>query len=179
MDGRRQYGGHAVCSGYAAACDGGPGGIAPTEILARQHFRTLCQLFGADADDTPIAEASPPYLEQPLRIAILTGSMRKPARAAVYEQIEAGEVDIAVGTHALIQDAVTFPKLGFIIVDEQHRFGVMQRAALRGKSDRSVHMLVMTATPIPRSLYLTLFGDLDVSIIDELPPGRKPIRTRW
>ena len=153
--------------------------MAPTEILATQHFRTLCQLFGADANDTPIAEAAPPYLERPLRIAILTGSMRKAARTAVYEQIEGGEIDIAVGTHVLIQDPVTIPNLGFIIVDEQHRFGVMQRAALRGKSDRSVHMPVMTATPIPRSLYLTLFGDLDVSIIDELPPGRKPIRTRW
>ncbi len=153
--------------------------MAPTEILAEQHFRTLCELFGADSDDAPVAEAAVGYLDRPLRIAILTGSLRKSQRTAIYEQIAAGEIDIAVGTHALIQEGVSVPNLGFIVVDEQHRFGVMQRAALRGKADRSVHMLVMTATPIPRSLYLTLFGDLDVSVIDELPPGRKPIRTRW
>ncbi|MEX0785634.1 MAG: ATP-dependent DNA helicase RecG, partial [Dehalococcoidia bacterium] len=153
--------------------------MAPTEILAEQHFRTLCGLFGADPDDGPVAEATPPYLDRPLRIAFLTGSVRAAQRRAVYEQIEAGEVDIAVGTHALIQQGVTFANLGFVIVDEQHRFGVMQRAALRDKSERSAHMLVMTATPIPRSLYLTLYGDLDVSVIDELPPGRKPVETRW
>ena len=158
--------------------------MAPTEILAEQHFRTLAQLFGADAADAPIAEAQPPYLDRPLRIALLTGGLRAREKSQIYEQIESGEVDIAVGTHALIQEDVSFARLGFITVDEQHRFGVMQRAALRQKSNGgedggSVHMLVMTATPIPRSLYLTLYGDLDVSVIDELPPGRKPVITRW
>jgi ATP-dependent DNA helicase RecG len=153
--------------------------MAPTEILAEQHFRTLCSLFGADTSNGSVAEATPPYLDRPLRIALLTGSLNAKAKSELYERIEAGEVDIAVGTHALIQGGVTFARLGFVIVDEQHRFGVMQRAALRDKSARSSHMLVMTATPIPRSLYLTLYGDLDASAIDELPPGRKPVVTRW
>ncbi|MCH8025835.1 MAG: DEAD/DEAH box helicase, partial [Chloroflexi bacterium] len=127
------------------------------------------------------------YLQRPLRIALLTGSLRAKQTSELRQRIEAGEVDIAVGTHALIQEGLTFPRLGFVVVDEQHRFGVMQRAALRGTSGgtepvqaaQSAHMLVMTATPIPRSLYLTLYGDLDVSVIDELPPGRKPVVTRW
>jgi ATP-dependent DNA helicase RecG len=164
----------------AAAANGHQAAImAPTEILAEQHFRTLQQLFAADAADSAIAEAAPPYLGRPLRIALLTGSVRSAQRAAVYEQIESGEIDVAVGTHALIQSGVAFAQLGFVAVDEQHRFGVMQRAALRSKAGRSAHMLVMTATPIPRSLYLTLYGDLDVSVIDELPPGRKPVVTHW
>ena len=161
--------------------------MAPTEILAEQHFRTLCQLFGADPEGSPAVEGEVAYLDRPLRIALVTGSLRKKQRSELHERIEAGEIDIAVGTHALIQEGVTFARLGFVTVDEQHRFGVMQRAALRDKSSgsetgetaRSVHMLVMTATPIPRSLYLTLYGDLDVSVIDELPPGRKPVVTRW
>jgi ATP-dependent DNA helicase RecG len=161
----------------AAANDHQSALMAPTEILAEQHFRTLCQLFGADAAGAPLAQSAPAYLGRPLRIALLTGSVRK--KADLYERIEAGEIDIAVGTHALIQGGLTFARLGFVIVDEQHRFGVMQRAALRDKSSRSAHLLVMTATPIPRSLYLTLYGDLDVSVIDELPPGRKPVITRW
>ena len=152
--------------------------MAPTEVLADQHFRTICGLFGAESDG-PIVEATPPYLDRPLRIGLLKGSMGAKQKTAVHEAIRAGDVDLAIGTHALIQEDVDFPNLGFVIVDEQHRFGVMQRAALRDKSERSVHMLVMTATPIPRSLYLTLYGDLDVSVIDELPPGRKPISTRW
>jgi len=163
----------AVANGHQSAF------MAPTEILAEQHFRTLCALFGADPHGAPLAEATPPYLDRPLRIALLTGSLRASAKAELYERIEAGDVDIAIGTHALIQGGVTFARLGFVIVDEQHRFGVMQRAALRDKSARSSHMLVMTATPIPRSLYLTLYGDLDASAIDELPPGRKPVITRW
>ena len=152
--------------------------MAPTEVLADQHFRTICGLFGAESDG-PIVEATPPYLDRPLRIGLPKGSMGAKQKTAVHEAIRAGDVDLAIGTHALIQEDVDFPNLGFVIVDEQHRFGVMQRAALRDKSERSVHMLVMTATPIPRSLYLTLYGDLDVSVIDELPPGRKPISTRW
>jgi ATP-dependent DNA helicase RecG len=131
------------------------------------------------ANDASVAEATPPYLGRPLRIALLTGSLKASGKSSLYERIEKGEVDVAIGTHALIQGGVTFARLGFVIVDEQHRFGVMQRAALRDKSARSSHMLVMTATPIPRSLYLTLYGDLDASAIDEMPPGRKPVVTRW
>jgi ATP-dependent DNA helicase RecG len=162
----------------AAAANGHQSALmAPTEILAEQHFRTLCQTFGADPEDAPLAEVTLAYLGRPLRIALLTGSVRK--KEDLCERITSGEIDIVVGTHALIQTGVSFARLGFVIVDEQHRFGVMQRAALRDKSARAGHMLVMTATPIPRSLYLTLYGDLDVSVIDELPPGRKPVVTRW
>jgi len=159
--------------------------MAPTEILAEQHFRTLCALFGADPDARPLAEAAPPYLDGPLRIALLTGSLASAQKSGLHERLAAGEIEVAVGTHALIQEAVSLPRLGFVVVDEQHRFGVLQRAALREKGTnadieaRSPHLLVMTATPIPRSLYLTLYGDLDVSVIDELPPGRKPVVTKW
>ncbi len=163
----------AAASGHQAVL------MAPTEILAEQHFRTLRQLFGATDGEGHVAEVTPECLQEPLRIAVLTGSARSKQKAELYQRIEAGEIDIAVGTHALIQEGVTFDRLGFVIVDEQHRFGVMQRAALRSKAARSAHMLVMTATPIPRSLYLTLYGDLDVSVIDEMPPGRKPVVTRW
>ncbi|MEX1255194.1 MAG: ATP-dependent DNA helicase RecG [Dehalococcoidia bacterium] len=163
----------AVVSGHQAVF------MAPTEILAEQHFRTLREIFGAGESEDTVVEATPAYLDRPLRIALLTGSVRAKQKAELYERIERGEIDIAVGTHALIQQGVTFERLGFVIVDEQHRFGVMQRAALRSKAARSAHMLVMTATPIPRSLYLTLYGDLDVSVIDEMPPGRKPVVTRW
>ena len=163
----------AVANGHQAAM------MAPTEILAEQHFRTLCTVFGADPESGPFAEASPPYLGRPLRIARLTGSLRAAHKSELYERIESGEVEIVLGTHALIQKGVNFHRLGFVVVDEQHRFGVMQRAELRSKAGRSAHMLVMSATPIPRSLYLTLYGDLDVSVIDEQPPGRKPIVTKW
>ena len=167
--------------GLLAAVAGGRQAVmmAPTEILAEQHFRTICHLFDADPEGSPAVEGAPTYLDRPLRIALLTGSIRAKQKSELYQRIEAGEIDIAVGTHALIQEGVNFARLGFVIVDEQHRFGVMQRAALRSKSAQSAHMLVMTATPIPRSLYLTLYGDLDVSVIDELPPGRKPVVTRW
>jgi ATP-dependent DNA helicase RecG len=162
-----------VASGHQAAM------MAPTEILAEQHFRTLCQIFGAPAEERPVAEARLPYLDRSLRLALLKGSLKAVEKSLVYERIESGEIDIVAGTHALIQEGVTFSRLGFVVVDEQHRFGVMQRAALRSKAARSAHLLVMTATPIPRSLYLTLYGDLDVSVIDEMPPGRKPVVTRW
>jgi ATP-dependent DNA helicase RecG len=111
-------------------------------------------------------------------LALLKGSMKKSERDAAYERIASGDVDIAVGTHALIQEDVEFKKLGLAIVDEQHRFGVMQRAALRKKGPNP-HLLAMTATPIPRSLALTLYGDLDLSVIDELPAGRQVIKTKW
>jgi ATP-dependent DNA helicase RecG len=156
--------------------------MAPTEILAEQHFRTLKDLFNANGLDKNVATAYPPFLSRPVRIALLTGSVAAKERQRLYGEIERGEIDIACGTHALIQGDVRFHDLGIAIVDEQHRFGVMQRAALREKGSQSAHtphMLVMTATPIPRTLALTLYGDLDISVVDELPPGRQRIKTTW
>lgn len=148
--------------------------MAPTEILAEQHYRSLTKLFQRVQG-----------LERPVRIALVTGSLRPAERVEVLRELAEGQIDIAVGTHALIQEGVEFRRLGLAIIDEQHRFGVRQRAALRQKSqgangDAPVpHLLVMSATPIPRTLALTLFGDLDVSVIDEMPPGRQPVKTRW
>ena len=113
-----------------------------------------------------------------VRTVLLTGSMRQRERTLGRTELETGQAAIAIGTHALVQDGVTFQKLGLVIIDEQHRFGVEQRDALRQKGYHP-HMLVMTATPIPQTLALTLYGDLDVSIIDQLPPGRQKIITRW
>lgn len=157
--------------------------MAPTEILAEQHFRTLKQIFGGEFGAGNVVTAFPRFLGgKPLRIALLTGSLKAKERTEIYRAIERGEIDIMCGTHALIQGAVRFHDLGIAVVDEQHRFGVMQRAALREKGSQGAHtphMLVMTATPIPRTLALTIYGDLDVSVIDELPPGRQPIKTTW
>ncbi len=156
--------------------------MAPTEILAEQHFRTLKQLLEANGAEGPLATARPAFLDRPMRIALLTGSLRAKERRELHAALEAGEIDVACGTHALIQSGVRFNDLGVAVVDEQHRFGVMQRAALREKGARAAHtphMLVMTATPIPRSLALTLYGDLDISVLDEMPPGRQPIKTTW
>ena len=135
--------------------------MAPTEILAEQHAATLRALAPA------------------LRVALLTASLPRAEANAVRAQLAAGEIELVVGTHALVQDEVRFARLALAIVDEQHRFGVLQRAALAARAPAGLepHVLVMTATPIPRSLSLTLFGDLDVSVIDELPPGRSPVRT--
>ncbi len=160
--------------------------MAPTEILAEQHFRSIGSMFGADvsaSDDgktPPIVEGAVelPDRSRNIRIARLTGSMTASEKRRVYKALSSGEVDIVIGTHALIQKDVDFARLGLVVVDEQHRFGVEQRAMLRGKGE-SPHMLVMSATPIPRTLALTLYGDLDLSVIDEMPPGRKPIRTKW
>lgn len=135
--------------------------MAPTEILAAQHADTLAQLlepFGVN-------------------VALLTGSVKGAARKAIYEHIANGAVAVVVGTHALIQEKVAFHKLGFVAIDEQHRFGVAQRQALLDKSEHLPHLLAMTATPIPRSLALTVYGELDVSVLNELPKGRKPIKT--
>jgi ATP-dependent DNA helicase RecG len=136
--------------------------MAPTEILAEQHFRTLRGML-----DVPGAD---------YRLAFLSGSLRAAPRRAALERIGSGAAQIVVGTHALFESGVDFRKLGVVVVDEQHRFGVLQRAALAEKGTRP-DVLVMTATPIPRSLALTVYGDLDVSVIDELPPGRTPVRT--
>ncbi|HUG16607.1 MAG TPA: ATP-dependent DNA helicase RecG [Thermomicrobiales bacterium] len=140
--------------------------MAPTEILAEQHHRTIRALFDAMPEDL-----------QP-RIGFLSGSVSGQQRDVVYLGLREGTIDLVIGTHALIQEPVAFNKLGLAIVDEQHRFGVEQRARLRARG-QGVDVLVMTATPIPRTLALTLHGDLDVSTIDELPPGRQPIETRW
>jgi ATP-dependent DNA helicase RecG len=162
----------AVASGYQGVI------MAPTEILAEQHYRTLCRLFGArDADPGPIYRCQLPYLGRPLRLALLHGGLPARVKAEVQTALAEGEVEIVAGTQALIQEHVQIQRLGLAVVDEQHRFGVMQRAALRDKGSNA-HLLVMTATPIPRTLALTLYGDLDVSVIDEMPPGRKPVRTK-
>lgn len=145
----------AVSSGYQAAL------MAPTEILAQQHYFNVTDL-----------------VKVPLNIELLIGSLTPNEKEQIHHRIEAGEIDLVIGTHALIQESVQFKKLGLVIVDEQHRFGVMQRAELI-KKGLHPHVLVMTATPIPRSLALTLYGDLDVSVIDELPPGRQQLRTFW
>ena len=136
--------------------------MAPTEILAKQHMQTLTTLL--QGTNT--------------RVDLLTGSTTAKQREALHMRLRNGETDILVGTHALIEDEVQFANLGLVIVDEQHRFGVAQRAKLWAKNIRPPHVLVMTATPIPRTLAMTVYGDLSVSVIDELPPGRKPIRTR-
>lgn len=146
----------AVDNGYQACI------MAPTEILARQHYASMCRF----------AEGLPN-----VRIAILTGASKARERRAALEGIASGEVDILIGTHALIEDRVQFANLGYVVIDEQHRFGVEQRAKLWTKNQQPPHILVMTATPIPRTLAMTLYGDLEVSVIDELPPGRQPIRT--
>lgn len=135
--------------------------MAPTEILANQHFQTIKNLVGNDF----------------VTVDLLTGSTPKKNRKVLHEQLQNGELKILVGTHALIEDAVQFQNLGFVVIDEQHRFGVEQRAKLWRKNSIPPHILVMTATPIPRTLAMTLYGDLDISVIDELPVGRKPIQT--
>jgi len=145
----------AIDNGYQACL------MAPTEILAKQHYDTISKLL----------------LKLNLKIELLTGSVRAAKRRLIQEQLLKGEIHILVGTHALIEEAVQFKKLGLVVIDEQHRFGVAQRAKLWKKSQNPPHILVMTATPIPRTLAMTLYGDLDVSVIDELPPGRKSVKT--
>lgn len=135
--------------------------MAPTEILAEQHFATIRKFLR----------------QMPVRIELLTGIVKGKKREEILNGLLTGEVQILVGTHAVIEDNVQFSRLGLAVVDEQHRFGVAQRAKLWGKSQQPPHILVMTATPIPRTLAMTIYGDLDVSVIDELPPGRKPIQT--
>ncbi len=145
----------AVDNGYQACI------MAPTEILARQHYATMARMAEGIG----------------VNVAILTGSSKSKERRTAFEGIASGHIDILVGTHALIEDKVQFSNLGYVVIDEQHRFGVEQRAKLWTKNHQPPHILVMTATPIPRTLAMTLYGDLEVSVIDELPPGRKPIHT--
>jgi len=155
--------------------------MAPTEILAEQHFRSICQLLSrvsqSSEEEGNICRFNGIF-SRPITFALLTGSINEKQKSDLHEQIRQGKVDIVIGTHALIQKAVEFTKLGLVVIDEQHRFGVVQRLALRQKGFNP-HILVMSATPIPRTLALTLYGDLDLSIIDELPPGRKEIKTKW
>jgi ATP-dependent DNA helicase RecG len=183
--------------------------MAPTEILAEQHFKSMSRLLTTDdgrefanssTDDVESKVQSPkskvkgrkPKIEEEpqavrntqyaIRIRLLKGSTPRKEKLQIYREIAEGEVDIVVGTHAVIQEGVNFKRLGLIVVDEQHRFGVVQRDALRQKGIEAglmPHTLVMTATPIPRSLALTIYGDLEVSVIDEMPPGRRLIKTRW
>ncbi len=145
----------AVDNGFQAAI------IAPTEILANQHFDSMSTLLK----------------DFPVQLALLTGSVKKKDRKVIHEGLEEGTTHILVGTHALLEDTVQFKNLGLVVIDEQHRFGVAQRAKMWRKNTTPPHILIMTATPIPRTLAMTFYGDLDVSVINELPPGRKPITT--
>jgi len=165
----------AVLSGYQGAL------MAPTEILAEQHFGHICDLLSRvgqveSGEEHRCRFAG--FLPRPLTVALLVGGISQAKKRELQQQILEGKIDIVFGTHALIQKEVSFHRLGLAVVDEQHRFGVAQRAALRQKG-YNPHVLVMTATPIPRTLALTLYGDLDLSVIDELPPGRQVIKTKW
>jgi ATP-dependent DNA helicase RecG len=172
----------AVASGYQGAI------MAPTEILAEQHFQTFRRILKGDVDLEEVAggaldgdgqayaRVNPPYIDRPVRIALLKGSLPADRKRAAQDGIMSGDVSIAIGTHALVQEGVSFARLGLVVVDEQHRFGVEQRGALREKGE-SPHMLVMTATPIPRTLALTVYGDLDITVVNEMPPGRPPVKT--
>ena len=145
----------ALDNGYQASI------IAPTEILATQHYATVSEMLEKVG----------------VKVALLTGSTKKSERDVIHSQLTSGELNILIGTHAILEDTVQFHNLGLVIIDEQHRFGVAQRAKMWQKNTTPPHILVMTATPIPRTLAMTVYGDLDVSVIDELPPGRKPVTT--
>jgi ATP-dependent DNA helicase RecG len=146
--------------------------LAPTEVLAQQHLRSITELLGDLAQGGMLAGTA-----DATTVALLTGSMGKPARAEALLRAASGEAGIVVGTHALLEEHVQFADLGLVVVDEQHRFGVEQRAALTDKAGTPPHVLVMTATPIPRTVAMTVFGDLEVSTLSELPAGRAPIQT--
>ena len=166
----------AVADGYQAVL------MAPTEILAEQHYQTFSRIFGGDEAGSVFHNYTvAPALGRAVRMALLTGSTPARRKREIVQAIRDGRLDVVVGTHALIEEAVSFEKLGLAVVDEQHRFGVMQREMLRGRREGggSPHLLVMTATPIPRTLALTVYGDLDVSRLDELPPGRQRPQTRF
>ncbi len=145
----------AIDNGFQASL------MAPTEILANQHYESVMEALKGTG----------------VEVALVTGNVKGKARKFILENLAEGKIDIAIGTHALIEDGVVFKNIGLTVIDEQHRFGVAQRAKMWGKNRLTPHVLVMTATPIPRTLAMTIYGDLDVSVIDELPPGRKPIRT--
>ena len=154
--------------------------MAPTEILAEQHFATVRELLSRLGEESGegYLRTYTGILSRPLTLALLIGDVNQGGKQELQQLIRDGGVDIIIGTHALIQKGVVFHRLGLVVVDEQHRFGVEQRSALRQKGFNP-HMLVMTATPIPRTLALTLYGDLDISVIDQLPPGRQAVKTKW
>jgi len=165
----------AAANGYQGAF------MAPTEILAEQHFANVCQLLSRVGHQVAAEDNLRSYsgiLSHPLTVALLIGDINQARKQEIQHLITGGDIDIVIGTHALIQKEVEFHRLSLAVVDEQHRFGVAQRSALRQKGFNP-HVLVMTATPIPRTLALTLYGDLDLSVIDELPPGRQVIKTKW
>jgi ATP-dependent DNA helicase RecG len=161
----------AVQGGYQGAL------MAPTEVLAEQHHAGVTAMLG----DLSLPDPSTLMGERPLRVELLTNRVAAGDRRKILADLVTGKVDIIIGTHALIQEKVEYTALGVVVIDEQHRFGVEQRAALREKGDAvtAPDVLVMTATPIPRTAAMTVYGDLDVSVLDELPPGRTPIVTEW
>jgi ATP-dependent DNA helicase RecG len=168
----------AAANGYQGAL------MAPTEVLAEQHYTNICGYLSqvgtrepGPGPDEGTVRSYTGFLSRPLTIALLTGSLSNNEKVRLHDRIKQGKVDIIIGTHALIQKEVEFKKLGLAVIDEQHRFGVLQRSALRQKGFNP-HVLVMTATPIPRTMALTLYGDLDLSVIDELPPGRQVVKTK-
>jgi ATP-dependent DNA helicase RecG len=165
----------AVANGYQGAL------MAPTEILAEQHFNTARELLrrlGSEEKEADYIYTYSELLPRPMAVALLIGDIHLARKQKLQQRILDGDIDIVIGTHALIQKGVEFSWLGLVVVDEQHRFGVAQRSALRQKGFNP-HVLVMTATPIPRTLALTLYGDLDLSVIDQLPPGRQVVKTKW
>ena len=168
----------AAANGYQGAF------MAPTEILAEQHYTNICGYLSRISTEEHRSEPGERtircytgFLSRPLTVALLIGSLSSNEKVRLHNKIAQGEIDVVIGTHALIQKDVEFSKLGLAVVDEQHRFGVLQRSTLRQKGFNP-HVLVMTATPIPRTMALTLYGDLDLSIIDELPPGRQVVKTK-
>ena len=167
----------AAANGYQSAI------MAPTEILAEQHFRTVSRLLEGLARPVQEENLLVVYVDpcpRPISLGLLTGSMSSRAKEEMRTRLAEGALDIAIGTHTLIQESVEIPNLALAVVDEQHRFGVLQRASLRERGDDiTPHVLAMSATPIPRTLALTIYGDLDISTIDELPPGRQKVVTRW
>ena len=166
----------AVAAGFQGAL------MAPTEVLAEQHFRSVSRML--EGLPRPVQEENlfSVYLEgldRPVSVGLLTGSVRAPVKRLLTAMASDGTLDLIIGTQALIQEGVSIPKLALAVADEQHRFGVMQRTALRERGEENPHTLIMSATPIPRTLSMTLYGDLDISTIDELPAGRQQVRTRW
>lgn len=166
----------AAAAGYQGAL------MAPTEVLAEQHFRSTSRLLEGmprQVDEDNLISVRLDGLERPVSVGLLTGSVRASVKRLLTAMAAEGTLDLIIGTQALIQDGVSIPSLALAVADEQHRFGVMQRSALRQRGGENPHTLIMSATPIPRTLSLTLYGDLDISTLNELPAGRQQIRTRW
>ena len=166
----------AAAAGYQGAL------MAPTEVLAEQHFRSTSRLLKGmqrQVEEDNLISVYLDGLERPVSVGLLTGSVRASVKRLLTSMAADGTLDLIIGTQALIQNGVSIPNLALAVADEQHRFGVMQRSALRLRGGENPHTLIMSATPIPRTLSLTMYGDLDISTLDELPAGRQQIRTRW